>query len=393
MDRQKIRNEDVPSSILGFGSLSFYSDDKTRTMERRNKLQSISLSALLIFFFIYIVAAANAEDKGTIEIGAISVLTGEGASWGVNQQRGSVLAAEEFNAKGGISGKKIEIIFEDSPSGIARNAVSAYSKLVHSNGVKFILGPVAMDELLAVAPMAVKDQVFLGGATYMPNAPRNFFTTWIDADVESDLIATHIFEKYKRVAILASQQSWESQIAHRFKETFTKMGGEVVLLEEPSFEATEVKTEVLKMKQKQPEALFITSYLLLPKYIKEIRTFGIKVPTFSIELDQTVIDNSRDGSEGLVFIGPSAPSEEFVKKFKQRWQANPDIPAASAYDAANMLFTAISKYGEDVSKIISYFSEFQGYDGATGHISKRDGKTIVSTSFYVVKNGKIVGFK
>ena len=45
---------------------------------------------------------------------------------------------------------------------------------------------------LAVAPMAQRDGVFLGGATYMPNAPKNFFTTWIDADIESDLLAKHI---------------------------------------------------------------------------------------------------------------------------------------------------------------------------------------------------------
>lgn len=102
-------------------------------------------------------------------------MSGEGATWGVNQQRGSLLAAEEFNAAGGINGKVVKIIFEDSPSGIARNAVSAYSKLVHGNGIKFILGPLTIDELLAVSPLSVKDHVFLGGATLYAKPTAKFF--------------------------------------------------------------------------------------------------------------------------------------------------------------------------------------------------------------------------
>jgi branched-chain amino acid transport system substrate-binding protein len=335
-------------------------------------------------------ANADEQSKGAIlRIGAISVLTGEGASWGVNHQRGALLAVQEFNARGGINGKKIEVEFEDSPNGLARNAVSAYSKLASGDGMKFILGPVMMDELLAIAPMAKRDGVFLSGSTYMPNAPSNFFTTWIDADIESDLVAAHVFEKYKRVAILASEQSWESQIAHRFKGTFTKLGGEIVSFEEPSFETNDVKTEVLKVKQQQPEAIFITSYLLLPKYIRAMKALGLKTPIFSVELDQSVIDNAGDGTEGLVFIAPSAPSEEFVRKFKERWGVNPDIPAANSYDAAGLLFKAISERGDDVTKVIAYFSDFHGYDGATGHIERRAGKTVISTSYYAVKHGKI----
>ena len=345
------------------------------------------LAAICVSWLLCLPGTGASEDKLTV--GGISVLSGEGSSWGVNQQRGSVLAVEEWNVKGGIRGKQIKLVFEDSPSGLARNAMSAYSKLVHGNGIKFILGPVAMDELLAVVPAAVKDGVFLGGATYMPNAPRNFFTTWIDADLESDRIAAEVLAKHKRIAILSSQQSWESQVARRFRETFIHAGGEITSFEEPSFEAAEVKSEVLRVKQTQPEALFISSYLLCSKYIKEIQRLGMQIPMFSIELDQAVIDNSGAAAEGLIFIAPTAPSDEFVKKFRQRWQANPEIPAASAYDAANLLFTAISDRGENVDDVSRYFEALRGYDGATGHIEKRDGRTVVSTSLYAVRHGMI----
>ena len=344
-----------------------------------------------IAFFLAVASPLNAASEGSepVRIGTISVLSGEGASWGINHQRASLLAAEDFNSQGGMGRPKIEILSEDSPNGIARNAVSAYFKLVHGNGIKFVLGPVMMDELLAVAPLAKRDGVFLGGATYMPGAPENFFTTWIDADVESDLTAEYVYRKHKRAAVLASQQSWESQIAHRFKTAFERLGGAVVSFEEPSFEAAEVKTEVLRMKSRRPDAVFISSYLLLAKYAKEMRTIEVGLPLFGIELDQSVIDAAGGTVEGLVFIAPSAPSESFVKSFRKRWGDSPDIPAASAYDAARLLFAAIEKYGENVPGVISYFRDFTGYDGVSGRISRRGGKTLVSTSHYAVRDGKI----
>ena len=353
-------------------------------------MHQISAAFLLILCFFITEASSEEIFRSTMRFGSITVLSGEGASWGINFQRGIMLAVGEVNSSGGINGKKVEVLFEDSPSGLAKNAVTAYSKLVSSNGIKFIFGPVAMDELLAIAPMAGRDGVFLNGATYMPNAPRNFFSTWIDADVEGDLLVNYVIDKHKRVAILGSQQSWESQVAHRFRETFTKLGGEIVAFEEPSFESIEVRSEALRARQKRPDAIVITSYLLLSKYIKELRTLGMRVPLFSIELDQSAIDASGSGAEGLIFIAPSLPSDEFATKFRQKWRANPDIPAANAYDSAKLLFQAISEHGESVNGVIEFFDGLKSYDGATGHIERRNGKTIISTTFYVVRDGKIV---
>jgi branched-chain amino acid transport system substrate-binding protein len=351
---------------------------------------------LNLFSMICICSAAvlssQSLSKSTsgIKIGVISVLTGDGPSWGINHQRGTILAAEDFNATGGVNGKRIQLILEDSPSGSAKNAVSAYSKLVMRNRVRFILGPGTMDELLAIAPLAAKDGVIIGGSTYMPDAPTNFFSTWIDADIETDRIAGHIFERYKRVAILASQESWESHIARRFRETFAKLGGDIVSFKEPSFDAIDVKTEVLQTKQMQPDAIFITSYLLFPKFVKELSTLGITTPRFGIELDQGVIDGSGNGADGVTFIAPSAPSDAFTKRFITRWGKNPDIPAASAYDAAMILFKTIATQGEDHDKTLAELSEIRGYDGVSGRIYKDAGRTVVSTSLYTIQQGRIV---
>ena len=80
-----------------------------------------------------------------------------------------------------------------------------------------------------------------------------------------------------------------------------------------------------------------SSYLLLPKYVKELQKLRPGIPLYSIEFDQTVADSSGPSIERLIFIAPAQPRSDFVEKFKFRWQANPDIAAAQSYDAANLL--------------------------------------------------------
>ena len=198
------------------------------------------------------------RSSAQIQLGAISVLTGAGAAWGVNHQRATILAVEEWNTRAGDTAPKFNVTFADSPNGLGRNAVTAYSQLVKVQQTNFILGPVMQDELLALLPRALKDGVFLMGATYAPSLAKNFFSTWIDADFESDLIARRVFERFQRVAVLGSQQSWEPQVAGRFRQTFADLGGQIVSFQEPSFEAVDVRTEVLKACSHNPAAIFIS---------------------------------------------------------------------------------------------------------------------------------------
>jgi branched-chain amino acid transport system substrate-binding protein len=54
------------------------------------------------------------KKEGEIKLGFIGPLTGPAASYGIPQKNGAVLAVEEINAAGGLNGKKIEVIYEDS---------------------------------------------------------------------------------------------------------------------------------------------------------------------------------------------------------------------------------------------------------------------------------------
>ena len=247
----------------------------------------VCLTALLFF-----VSLAQADPRSSIKVGAIFILSGVGAEWGTNARRGTMLAVEEINSKGGIQGRRLEVVYEDEPGGSAVGAVQAYQKLVRIDKVKYLFGPNWQDEMMAVAPLAMRDKVIMVSATYMPNPPENVFLVWMDAEIETDKIVEFIFPNYNRVAVLSSQQSWESLVAARFKKTFQRKGGVISSFFEPSPDATDVKSEVLRTKAASPEAVFISSYELFPKYSKGLRQLGVNAPIFGLEIDQTVVDTS-----------------------------------------------------------------------------------------------------
>lgn len=364
-----------------------------RDMRQKGNLLSFGVVAILSLLLASTAwgapEGASANTAPSLHIGAISNLTGEGAAWGINHQRGTILAAEQRNAAGGVKGRQVKIVFEDSPGGLARSAISAYRKLVDLEGVRIILGPLMGDELLAIAPLSRRDEVFLVGATYMPALPDNFFSTWINAEKESALIAERMRSSFQRIAILGSQQSWESVIARHVRDAFVAQGGEVVGFEEPSFDATDVATEVLRTSRSSPEAIFISSYFLLPRYSKEMKRLGISVPLFSIELDQSVIDDCQGRVEGLRSLGPTPPTPEFTRTFKGRWGEQPDLPAAHSYDAANVLFEALQNTDQSYAALREYFAKLSEYHGVTGVISNAPESTRNRTAWYQVRSGTL----
>src|SRR3989338_8751673 len=90
------------------------------------------------------------EPQGTLKIGAVLPLTGDGAAYGLPIQRAASLAVNEINLAGGVKGQSMEIIWEDGKCD-AKEATSAARKLVTVDGVKVILGGVCSSETLSMA--------------------------------------------------------------------------------------------------------------------------------------------------------------------------------------------------------------------------------------------------
>lgn len=345
-------------------------------------------ASLLSLLYLLLATAAYADSSKT-KVGAIAILSGESSQIGMQAQRGAQIAIDEINAQGGVNGRLLHFIWEDETGGKAARAVSAYKKLTTIDRVDYIFGPCFQDGLLALAPMAKRDNFLLvTGATPSLSLP-NVFSTWLDPKAESEIIAKHIVQKYKRVSVLAAQQTWELMVADQFKKSFTESGGVVASYSEPLMETKDVKSEVLLVKQSQSDAVFISSYTLFAVYVKELRRIGVTAPIFGIELDHSTVQAAGPAAEGVISIGPAAPESAFTKSYRRRYGSPPDIPSHQSYDAVNLLAEAIRANGMGTENVLRYFREFKSYEGASGTLTNTDGVITTTTAFFIVRNGKL----
>ncbi|MFA6269497.1 MAG: ABC transporter substrate-binding protein, partial [archaeon] len=102
----------------------------------------------------------TAGAKETIKIGYLGPLTGDMASIGEGQLKAVLLAVDEINSKGGINGAKIELIAEDGTCD-GKAAITAMTKLVEVDNVKYVVGGQCSSETIAAAPLAEKNKVLL----------------------------------------------------------------------------------------------------------------------------------------------------------------------------------------------------------------------------------------
>ncbi|GAF76750.1 unnamed protein product, partial [marine sediment metagenome] len=156
----------------------------------------------------------------TIKIGAMLILSGGGAAWGQASQRAIDLAVEEVNNVGGINGKKIEIIYEDT-QGSASKAVSIYNKFKDIDNVIAIIGPNLQTEVSAIAPLAEKDGFPIITPSYAPIEnrpnPKNPLMIMLDPIIEAEQMAEYVYDQgIKTISVLGTQDSWDEEVSTAF---------------------------------------------------------------------------------------------------------------------------------------------------------------------------------
>ncbi|MCD6099653.1 MAG: ABC transporter substrate-binding protein, partial [Candidatus Marinimicrobia bacterium] len=168
-----------------------------------------------------------------IKIGAILPLTGGAGKYGEDAKLGIELAVEENNAKGGIKGKLIKVIFEDDQSN-PQQTVSAFRKLITVHGVPVIIGAMTSSSALAVAPIAEQNRVVLispsASAPVLSDAGdfvfRNELSDAYGGVVQAELTWKKL--RIKKVAIIYINNDYGVGVKDAFEKTFKKLGGEIV---------------------------------------------------------------------------------------------------------------------------------------------------------------------
>lgn len=348
-------------------------------MNKKMYLIFLVVGAILTF------SSCSNKETNVIKVGAILPLTGDLASYGVDTRKALELAEEQINLKGGIDGKNVKVIFEDS-KGTSALAATAINKLTSVDKVIGILGPITSPEVLSISPIANsnKTPIISPSSTSIDisKAGPYVFRT-INADnIETLAFAHFIKEKLDspNVGIIADRAAGTLSYAESFEKYYKADGGLIVGKEIFQENLKDFRSEILKLLNiKDIQAIYVSGVSMeIGLITKQIRGYNKKIQIISYQSaeDRRVVELAGNTVNGMIYSSTTLPEnylgkarEDFVTEFQKKYGHVPGIFAAEIYDGINILLDAYSKGIKNNEPLINYLKNAKDYQGASGKIT------------------------
>lgn len=355
-------------------------------------MKRILLSLLLIASFLFSFACQSTSTGGDkVRIGVFMSLTGSTANFGISSVNGIKMAAEEINGAGGINGKQIELLVQDDRSD-ASEAATIVTKFVTQDQVHGILGEVASSRSIAAAPIAQNAKIpMLTPSSTNPEVTRKgdyiFRSCFIDP-VQGAAIAQFAARNLnaKRAAIMVDRKNdYSTGLEKNINETFTRLGGTMVATQSYQEGDQDFNAQLTSLKGSNPEVIFVPGYYNDVGLIaKQARERGITVPLIGGDGWDSSQLYAIGGSalHGSFFTNHYSPYDtdpkvvKFVNDYKAKYNGIPDALAATAYDAAHIMFDAVKRAkslsGPDIRDALAATRDFPGVTGNVTFNENRD---------------------
>lgn len=305
--------------------------------------KSILIGIIIVSILLVGCAAPKAAEQApqqTIKIGFMGPLSGEAASYGESIKRGVELAKADLKAD------NIEIVYEDSKCD-GKEAVNAINKLISVDKVVAIIGEVCSGATLALAPVAEQNHiVIISPSSTSPKITQagDYIFRVIPSDaLQGDFGARLIYDKGSRkLAILYGNEEYGVGFKNVLEDIFPKQGGEIVASETFERGSVDLRTQLTKIKNAQPDAIYLitNSPDAAVAALKQIKELGIEAAVFGSEglKSPDVINDAGDAAVGLTVTSVSIGTPEFLAKHKEVYGTEPGPFAAQGYDAFAALY-------------------------------------------------------
>ncbi len=343
--------------------------------------------------------------KGNIRIGVVSSMTGSAALDGELEANGAKMAAEEINAAGGINGRKLELVIEDSQT-TNPGTVAAFQKVAGENVVA-IVGPIFSTNVKALMPYTDKYKipVAIGGTDPTITSDAN---PWIFRFRPSDTISTQVMAKFlqdqykaKKVAIFNATDAFGEGGRKGLEAAFKTLG-----IESKAFEFTshagDYTAQLVNIKQFQPDA--ICTYIPYVEdcgiFLNQAKQMGITIPIVGSPSLVTAnsVELAKKNAEGIYGVTDYFPEQNdtaktYFKNYKTKYGKDPDIYSSYSYDAVQVIAKVIAKNGDTPQNIQQGLKKFSGWTGAEGEYdfssnSPSAGDGLHSYSVVTIKDAK-----
>ena len=346
MNNDSVRARTVPTDLQSIRSLG---------------VLALALVAVAVALFLAAACGSEAEGPTPFRVGVMESLTGPGESYGNVANHAKQMALDEINAAGGINGRPLELVVEDSMCS-AQGAVSAYRKLTSADGVKIILGPSCSGAMLGAAPLAEEDGVvlFSGMASNadIANAGDYIFRTQI-SDIEVGTLTGDLLwaDGVRRLATITEATDYAEGTRSSTVSRFEQHGGQVVAAERFSSDITDFRSLLSKALAASPDAVHLApqSEFAAGAIIKQARELGYDGPIYAetVSLGATALEIAGEAATGMKAIAAdihpdNGKGQEVIAAFRERYDYV-SLPwhLGSTYDDVYITAECLRQTGDD----------------------------------------------
>lgn len=348
---------------------------------------------------------ANNATEGAVKIGALAPLTGEVSIYGVTAMNGAKLAVAEINQKGGINGKKLELLLEDE-QGDQTQAVNAYNKLVGEK-IAALLGDITSGPTEAVAGLAEQDKIPMLTPTGTQDAitqGRDYvFRVCYTDSYQGKVLAKYTKEvlKAKTAAVLKNNSSdYSNGVADAFAKAAQELGIEVVAQESYGKSDQDFKAQLTNIANKNPDVLLVPDYYQVISLITpQARDAQVKSTFIGPDGWDGVLAQMNPAAygtvEGALFTNHYSVDnqdqkvQDFIKAYRAEYKEDPSSFAALAYDGVYLLKEAMEKAGSFEGEKVKDAMKSISFDGVTGKLTfDKNNNPVKEVCIIKIENGK-----
>ncbi len=333
---------------------------KVTTMYWKTSWKTVFIACVTVL----LVAACGpgSTAKGPFVIGAMDALTGVAESYGNPLHQAKLLAVEEINAAGGINGRELELIVEDSKCA-AQDAITAYNKLTDVDGVKIILGTTCSGSMLGAAPLAERDGVVLLSASAtspdIATAGDYIFRTAInDRQLGVDMANTLWVDGVRRIVTITEATDYAEGTRRTAVAQFEELGGSVLAAESYPSDLTDFRSQLTKLINESPDAILLAAQGEASggTIIKQARELGYTGRIYSeiVPTAPEALNIAGEAATGLKAVVPnpdlsSAAGKKFLDGFEARFGSVATLPwfQGSAYDDVYIAAECLGQTDDD----------------------------------------------
>jgi len=375
-------------------------------------MRTIKLAGIVILAAL-VVGSAYGQSGGDIKVAILAPLSGPAPTFGISTRDGALMAIDEWNAKGGVLGKKIVPIVEDSQC-TPDPAVNAANKVIDQDKVHYIIGEYCSKASIPISEVAnAKHVIQITGGSTNPAVTvggngkvkdyvfRACFIDPFQGTVAAKFALNTL--KVKTAFVMFDQANdYAKGLAEYFAKAFTAQGGKIVGTETYTAKDTDFSVILAKISSTKPDMVYLPDYYnIVNLAVKQAKEKGIKVPFMggdgwdSADLDLKAADGgyftnhySAEDTRPVV--------RAFVKAYGAKYKDDkgqpkiPDNPGLLAYDATNLLLTAIKQAGvDDTAKVKDTLAKIS-FNAVSGHITfDKDHNPTKSATILAIKDGKV----